>query len=300
MEEQVKKGRGWLARLRESSGNPYRLVVMDPESHREVGDYQLTPKNVYIAVTTLLLLLLVAIFLLVAYTPLRNYIPGYGDRATLDEMRAVQREIRTLQDTMELQQRYIATVTKRLRGEVVTEKDVEAGTQNLTDEEMEPVSLSADEVALRREMELERVGNGSRSGNGAPVPGSRDVPLEQLYFVSPITGEVSAGFNPGDRHYGVDILAPLNTPVKAVLDGVVVVSEYTTEHGNTVVIQHDNNVVTSYKHNDRLLKEVGAVVKAGEAVAIIGNTGTKSTGPHLHFEIWHNGRAVDPVAVVSF
>ena len=102
------------------------------------------------------------------------------------------------------------------------------------------------------------------------------------------------------KHFGIDILAPKNTPVKAVLDGYVFMSDWTLETGYTLGIQHDNNVVSFYKHNSALLKKIGEFVSAGEALAIIGNSGTLSNGPHLHFELWHNGKPVDPASYVIF
>ena len=126
------------------------------------------------------------------------------------------------------------------------------------------------------------------------------MPLAQVFFVAPVKGEISAGFKVTDDHLGVDILAPQNTPVKAARDGIVFLSEFTNSNGNVVGIQHDNNVITFYKHNSKLLKKVGDQVRSGEAIAIIGNTGTLSTGPHLHFELWHKGRAVDPTEYLRF
>lgn len=129
---------------------------------------------------------------------------------------------------------------------------------------------------------------------------SKEIPLEQMFFVPPITGVVSSGFNRKEKHYGIDIIAPKNTPVKAVLDGYVFSSDWTLETGNVIGIQHSNNLITFYKHNSALLKSIGDNVKGGEAVAIIGNTGELSDGPHLHFEMWHKGKAINPADYILF
>ena len=105
---------------------------------------------------------------------------------------------------------------------------------------------------------------------------------------------------PDQDHNGLDILAPKNTPIKAVMDGVVILSDWTLETGNTIGIMHDNQVMSFYKHNSSLLKKNGAIVRAGEAIAIIGNTGTLSSGPHLHFELWYKGKPVDPSRYINF
>lgn len=121
-----------------------------------------------------------------------------------------------------------------------------------------------------------------------------------MFFTPPLTGEISAKWSPEKKHYGVDILAPKNTAIKAAMDGYVFLSDWTMETGNTLGIQHANNTITFYKHNSALLKKAGSYVKAGEAVAIIGNTGMLSDGPHLHFELWHKGKSVNPMEYVDF
>ncbi|MCB0637311.1 MAG: M23 family metallopeptidase, partial [Lewinella sp.] len=152
----------------------------------------------------------------------------------------------------------------------------------------------------RRQVAIDAVGEMAAARSNSPMAGSTDIPLEQLFFVAPVRGEISAGFKPDEGHLGVDILGPKGTAIKACLDGYVILSDYTYETGHTIGIQHANNVISFYKHNSELLKEVGDFVQAGEAVAIIGNTGTLSSGPHLHFELWHKGMAVDPTEYVKF
>ena len=125
-------------------------------------------------------------------------------------------------------------------------------------------------------------------------------PLQQQLFIAPISGEGSAPFDLDQHHRGIDILAPKDTPVKAIMDGYVFISDWTLETGNTIGIQHVDGLVSFYKHNSSLLKGQGSFVRAGEAIAIIGNTGTLSDGPHLHFELWHNGVALDPAEYINF
>ena len=116
----------------------------------------------------------------------------------------------------------------------------------------------------------------------------------------PISGVISSGFDAEIDHLGVDILAPHDTPVKAIWDGHVITADWTLETGYTIGIQHSNDMVSFYKHNATLLKRTGAFVRAGEAVAIIGNTGKMSSGPHLHFELWLQGKPVDPTNYIDF
>lgn len=300
MEETTEKQGRWQ-RFKENSKDEYQLVVRDVKSYREVGSYNLTPLNLYVAISTLLFLVAIAVFLLIAYTPLRTYIPGYGDIVQRQELNEMEDLIDEMGAQMERQSITIETMKRNIHGEVVTSADIEEMGVQVDTADIAPVPLSEEEVRLRREMALERVGENSRGSSGmAPSPGSTDVPLAQLLLVAPVNGEISAGFKLTGDHLGVDVLAPQDTPIKAARDGIVFISEFTSSNGNVVGIQHDNNLITFYKHNSQLLKKVGDRVRASEAIAIIGNTGELSSGPHLHFELWHEGKAVDPTEFIRF
>lgn len=300
MEEDQQRGGFWVG-FRESLKHNYRLVVMNSDTFEEVRAFQLTLLNVYVAVTSLLVVIALLVALAIAYTPLRKYVPGYGDVVSREQFRALQLEMAELEEELTVYEEYSENVRNILVGDVRTAddlpEDADATNENALAEK--EVTLSEEEIALRREMEIERVGRQARAGR--PVQsGSSAVPLEQLYFIAPLMGEISAGFDSDRNHFGIDILAPKNTAVKAAMDGFVFFSDWTRETGNTIGIQHENNVITFYKHNAELLKSAGSEVKAGEAIAIIGNTGHLTTGPHLHFELWHQGEAVNPAQYVAF
>ncbi|WP_020568434.1 M23 family metallopeptidase [Neolewinella persica] len=299
--EESKVRQSWWKRFKTNSKDEYQLVIRDVKSYREVSSYNLTPLNIYVALSAAIFLVAVLVFLIIAYTPLRQYIPGYGDIVQRQEMNEMENILDEMTKRLDAQSLYIENLNRNIHGEVITSAEAEADTTSIDPLDAAPAPLSEEEVRLRREMALERVGQSSRQGgNLAPSPGSADVPLAQLFFVVPVNGEISAGYNPAESHLGVDILAPQNTPIKAVRDGVVFISEFTSSNGNVIGLQHDNNLVTFYKHNSQLLKKVGDRVKAGEAIAIIGNTGKLSTGPHLHFELWHEGSVVDPTEYLRF
>lgn len=288
-------------RFRSNSKNEYQMVIRDVKSYREVSTYNLTPLNLYVALSAAVFLVAVIVFLLIAYTPLRTYIPGYGDVVQRREVVALEDMLTEMGERLDAQNLYIETLRRNLTGEVVTEEDLERNDEIVDTTVLEPVPLSEAEVRLRREMSLERVGASSRAATGSlPVSGSDEVPLAQVFLVSPVSGEISAGYDPASNHLGVDVLAPQNTPIKTVRAGVVFLSEFTSSNGNVVGVQHDNDLITFYKHNSQLLKKVGDRVQSGEAIAIIGNTGELSSGPHLHFELWHRGQAVDPTDYLRF
>lgn len=297
-----KTGTRWQ-RMQERLHESYRLVVMNEETFEEVRSFKLSLLNVYLVLSSIIVVVAVSVIALLAFTPLKKYIPGFGDVVQREEVTALYEEVDRLEQELEAQQAYTDNFRKLILGDYETEEEAMT---DLTEEELamqdslEQVTLSAAEIQLRREMELEAVGRQARSGENGPIAGSQDVPLAQLFFVPPVRGEVSAGFKPDEAHYGVDVIGPKGTAVKAAMDGYVILSDYTYETGHTIGIQHSNNVITFYKHNAELLKEVGSMVKAGEAIAIIGNTGHQTTGPHLHFELWHRGLPVDPYEYIKF
>ena len=301
MSEIEEKTSRWK-RFRAKSKDEYQLVIRDVKSYREVSTYNLTPLNIYVALSAAIFLIAVAVFFLISYTPLRQYIPGYGDIVQRREMNEMEDMISAMSDQLDDQALYIENLNRNIHGEVVTSADVEQNSSTSDSVSAQAIPLSEAEIRLRKEMSLARVGDASQAGSvaGVPSPGSSDVPLAQVFLVTPVNGEISAGYNPAENHFGVDILAPQKTPIKAVRDGVVFISEFTSSNGNVIGVQHDNNLMTFYKHNSQLLKKVGERVKAGEVVAIIGNTGRLSSGPHLHFELWHEGEVVDPTEYLRF
>ncbi|MCB0585135.1 MAG: M23 family metallopeptidase [Phaeodactylibacter sp.] len=285
-------------RLKEQMSHTYRLIVMNNETFEEVGSYRLTLLNVYILISTILVMVAVLVVLAVAFTPLKRYMPGYGEGGeNREEVEELYREVKTLEKQLAAQKEFSSSMQKVLVGDVETADDIIRS--NNPGDTVGQVERSLEEEQLRQEMELQKVGLAAqrpRTANFSP----RDVPLEQMYFNSPVRGEISAGFMPDKKHFGVDVLAPKNTAIQAAMDGYIFFSDWTLETGNTIGIQHANNTITFYKHNSALLKKAGSFVKAGEAVAIIGNTGTLSDGPHLHFELWHKGNPVDPRDYIKF
>lgn len=280
----------------------YRLVIMNNETFEEVGSHKLSLLNFYVLLSSVLLVVTIIVVSLIAYTPIKRYIPGvganYDAQATAlklsTEVDRLERELRAYQKQSE-------SVRRMLVGDVQTVSEVTPPAENQAIPLDDSISADAAEVdrLLRTEVELQETGVIAQTNRTSTLT-PRDVPLEQVYFMAPVKGVISAGFKPDEKHYGVDILAPKNTAIKAAMDGVVIFSDWTVETGNTIGIQHSNNIVTFYKHNSQLLKEEFAFVKAGEAIAIIGNTGTLSDGPHLHFELWHKGKPVDPKEYIEF
>ena len=287
--------------FREKLHNTYRLVVMNEETFQEVRSLKLSLMNVYLVLSSVVVVVAIIVFLLISYTPLKKYLPGGNDIVEREEISQLYEQINQLELSLTAQKIYTDTFRSMLLGQyesvLEAEQDIDSA-QLKNIENLEEVTLSAEEIQLRREMELQEIGQVVRQG--IPTPGSQSIPLEQLFFVPPLQGEVIGAFESEKSHHGVDIIAPSGKAIKSIMDGHVILSDFTYDTGFTIGIQHENGIVSFYKHNAELLKDVGSFVKAGEAIAIIGNTGHQTTGPHLHFELWNNGIPVNPVEYIRF
>ncbi len=212
-----------------------------------------------------------------------------------EELLALRQKVISLERSASAQQVYINNLRQVLSGEVIVDADSSAVTISDT---LVTVARVEEDAALRQMVHLEEQLSSIDRDRSETQSGPQS--LEQLYLIPPLTGSISMGFSPEKKHLGLDINAPPNTPVKAVMSGYIIYAGWTLETGNTVGIQHDNNLISFYKHNSALLKKTGSFVRAGEAVAIIGNTGTLSSGPHLHFELWSQGKPVNPSNYINF
>ncbi len=295
MEKQEEKN--WLENLRQD----YRLTVMNNETFEEVGAYKLSALNLYIILSAIIVAVAILVISLIVFTPIKRYIPGYGDLSQQTEAIRLNKEVLAFEKELDAHGKYTENFRRMLVGDVIEDSTANQAQEadEIPDSLLNVDRIEEDEM-LRQEIEhnemIEQQALLGKTANYIP----KDIPLEQIYFIPPVNGLVSEGYAIDKKHYGVDILAPKNTPILAALDGYVFTSDWTLETGNTIGIQHRNNIITFYKHNSSLLKKVGDQVKAGEAVAVVGNTGTLSNGPHLHFELWHNGHHVNPEDYIHF
>ena len=223
-ENQIQKGK-WQ-RFRENLANTYRLVVMNAETFEEVSSTRLSLLNIYVLLSSGLVIMAIVVWLMIAFTPLRKYVPGYGDVMQDKEVRELYQKVEAMEKELVSHRQYSENFRRILVGEVVTEDDVPKVDLDMMDSTAteEATELSEEEMELRNELILEEVGTRAqtpRTTNLSP----KDTPLERLFFSPPISGEISAGFMPDEDHYGVDVLAPKNTAIKAAMDGYVFISE---------------------------------------------------------------------------
>lgn len=258
----------------------YRLSVFDDETLVQINSFYGSKFKLATIVLTLAILSGILALALVSFTPLRQFIPGYGDVEQNTKYLELRDDLVDMQGQMEVQQTYIDGLQKMLAGDISDMKD------NST--EVAASTPPAKPVAVQT------------IGTKEVKASTRAKGLTMSYLVAPVLGPISAPFDAETDHLGVDILAKKGEPIKSAAAGVVINSDWSIDAGNTISVQHPNNIVTVYKHNSALLKKTGDIVKAGEAIAIIGNTGTLTDGPHLHFELWYNGNAVDPASFINF
>lgn len=271
----------------------FRLAVIDDKSHEQLLTIRFTKTTLFIAIVTILVMLCALIYSLVAYTPIRTFIPGYPDAHS--KRAAIQNTIKvdSLERVIFRWEMYSENLKRVLAGEEALKIDsILISTRNLTE-------AGADMEALMKRDSMLRQGVMEEEQFGISARKQRDLPIEGMLFFTPLKGVVSQGYDPNIHPY-VDITAPSGSVVKAVLDGTVIFSGWSADAGHTIQIQHDGDIVSIYKHNEKLLKKTGDKVSAGTPIALVGNTGEMTTGAHLHFELWHKGETVDPTKHISF
>jgi len=279
--------------LTEKLRQKYRLVILNDSSFEEKFSLRLTPGGILIMVSAITIVMSFLVSSLIAFTPFREYIPGYGDVSNQKELIKLSVKVDSMEYLMDAKNWYIDNLNNVLNGNISPDesklnRDSSKKYQNVN------VKPSKNDSELRKEIESQdkfslTLGN---KNNSTGISG--------YFFFSPVKGMITHSFNMAEGHFGVDVAAKENEFIKAVLDGTVVFSGWTANDGYVIQLQHANNLMSVYKHNSDLTKNVGDHVKAGEPIAIIGNTGESSTSTHLHFELWYNGTPVNPQDYILF
>ncbi len=278
--------------------NHYRLAIFNEQTYEEVLGMRLSRLKVFTVVGITSMLLIVLVTLLIAFTGLREYIPGYP---TGEERRMIVRNAQLVDSLMveiDRRDRFFNNIKSIVNGEIpegASPDDVIKEDKNIKVNKKVHFNKSVEDSLFRIQVEEQERFNLSE-GNSS---GSRFT-LEQTSFFPPLKGVIVNRFGGSRGHYGVDIVAGPAARVSSVLDGTVFFAGWTVETGYVIGIQHANNLVSFYKHNSLLLKNVGDRVKAGEAIANVGNSGEYTTGPHLHFELWYNGVPLNPEEYINF
>lgn len=276
----------------------YRLVFMHDETLEERLTFRLTRLNVFIALGTIIIILIFLTTVLIAFTPLREYIPGYTNVGLQKDLYELQLKTDSIETDLARKDHFIENLKRIVSGEELTDdralpKDTESRYTNIQLTRSQEDSLLRVEIENQSKYSLYQIESAEKATQ-------RSLTIGNTLFFTPIKGVVTNEFDADKQHFGIDIVSKKDEAIKSVLGGTVIFCAWTVETGYVISIQHPQGIVSIYKHNSALLKRVGDMVKAGEAIAIIGETGELTTGPHLHFELWSQGTPVNPQDFISF
>ena len=269
--------------------NKYRLVVLNEATYEERLSYKLSRLNIFLFFSLLAILIIISTICLIAFTSVKEYIPGYD--STVLRTNAV-KNIETLDSltlVIEKNQDFINSIGSVILGET-TKSEAQKEIKVRIDISDIEFKVNQEDSLLRKVVEKEDRFNVLESATSKV----------KYVLISPIFGQVTSRFDYGIKHFGTDIAVPINSPVKSIAKGAVVLAEWTVQTGYVIVIEHAYGLTSVYKHNDSGLISQGDLVESGQVIALSGNTGELTTGPHLHFELWREGIPVNPENYVSF
>lgn len=266
----------------------YRLTITNEKTFAHIVSFRLSIHNLFLILATLSLVLILLVYVIIAYTPLKEYIiPNYPELEEREKIEHNAELVDSLEYQMKLYAQKMQVLETILSGDDPSEyaaidSIIVQQTENYANLNFD---ISPADSMLRMEIQETEALNVNFHANTGGVR------IENLFFYPPINGVVSSNFSQG--HFGTDVVAAENSIIHSVLNGTVLLATWTIETGYIIVIQHSNDFISVYKHNAKLLKKAGDQVVAGEGIALVGNTGDLTLGPHLHFELWHEGKPVN-------
>ena len=287
MDKKAKK----KGKLKQKLTDQYRLVVLNEDTFEERFSLKLSRLNVFVLGGVLSFLLILITTFIITFTPIKEFIPGYSSTALKIKATKLALQTDSLQRRLAIMHDYTKALQPILTGEIEAEiidsLDIEANKIVIIDSLL---NASREDSIFREKIE---------SQDRFPIQNNAETNVKIVFF-APLTGTISENFDAKTKHLAVDIVAKNGTPVKATADGTVMFTGWNTETGYVIILKHAHDYSSVYKHNATLLKEQGDFVKSGEVIASVGSTGELTTGPHLHFELWSGGYAVNPTNLIDF
>ena len=272
--------------------NDYKVVISSEDTFEEKFSFKANKINTFIIILVYSIILISFTISIVFFTQLREMVPGYSSTDLLNRAIYLTKKTDSLEQQIALNNKFYKSIEDVLSGNIdeLVPRDELSVDSSLINSDFVTVSPNSQDSILRKYVENEDKFNLTNN----------ELIIENKMFFSPIKGEITQSFNFNENHFAIDIAADIGTPVKSVLDGKIIFSEWSLETGYVVVIDHGENIISVYKHNSKILKEQNDFVQAGEVIAYSGNQGNLSTGPHLHFELWKNGTPIDPEPLLNF
>ena len=272
--------------------NDYKVVVSSEDTFEEKLSFKANKINAFIIVLLYSIILIAFTISIVFFTQLREMVPGYSSSDLLNRAIYLTKKTDSLEQQIALNNKFYKSIEDVLSGNVdeFISRDELSTDSNLINPDIFTIPPNLQDSILRQYVDNEDKFNLTNN----------ELVIENKMFFSPIKGEITQSFNFNENHFAIDIAADIGTPVKSILDGKIIFSEWSLETGYVVVIDHGENIISVYKHNSKILKEQNDFVQAGEVIAYSGNQGNLSSGPHLHFELWKNGTPIDPEPLLNF
>lgn len=281
----------------------YRFTVLNDGTYETVRNFKMSLGRFVFLASVPSIILISIVTLLLFFSPLRKLIPGYPD----DDLRKRQGDLLKLANDLERKIAERDTLLQSLTQLADAGRSSSASTStSQTAQQTQTQSAPQAQTAQSQDQQevsvsdVQPASSPPTSSNNTQLNGSVFRSDRSFRFIKPVDGFLTNKFRPGDNHFAIDLAASQNSSIQSISDGYVFFSDYTTETGHVIGIAHANNFISFYKHNRTLYKKVGSFVFAGETIAMIGNSGENSTGPHLHFELWHNGKPIDPTEFMTF
>ena len=270
----------------------YKVVISSEDTFEERLSFSTNKFNVFLVLSLYSIILIAFTISVVFFTQIREMVPGYSSSDLLTQAIYLTKKTDSLENELELNNTFYKSIENVLSGktEQIIYKDTLALSNEKDNIDFQAVLTNAEDSILRKYVEEEDKFNLTKN----------ELVIENKMFVSPVKGQITQKFDPLNNHFALDILVDTGTPVKSILEGKVIFSEWSVDTGHVLIIDHGDDIISVYKHNSKVLKTQNNFVKAGEVIAYSGNQGTLSTGPHLHFELWKNGTPINPEPLFNF
>lgn len=276
----------------------YKLVIKNENTHEDKFVFRLSPRNIFVGVTVSAFVLITFTAFLIAFTPLRVYVPGYTSSDEYHKYRELAIKLDSLEMMSAQNTNYMQNFQNIVNEIVSTEGENQ---KNETDSTLTKYSdeefLSGREFLWNQEESIIQQINDQNSKYTIPL--TQRATFYSFTFTPPTVGLISTPFNISEKHYGIDIENKKETPISAIADGIVLFAGLTPDEGNVIILQHTGDIISVYKNNGKILKKTGNTVKANEHIALMGNADKNNRKSHLHFEIWYNGHPLNPTSYIS-
>ena len=283
-----KENKGFFKKL----FNDYKVVVSSEDTFEEKFAFKASKINVFVLMLVYSVILISFTISIVFFTQLRELVPGYSSSDLLNRAIYLTQKTDSLERQIELNNKFYKSIEDVLSGKTdeFIERDNITIDSSLNEKNFFSISPNSEDSILRNYVDSQDKFNLTKN----------ELVIENKMFFSPIKGDITQAFNFEENHFAIDIAADIGTPVKSILDGKILFSEWSVDTGHVIIVDHGDNIVSVYKHNSKSLKEQNDFVQAGEVIAYSGNQGSLSSGPHLHFELWKNGTPIDPEPLLNF